>query len=112
MLDITEVVRIPTRHLKDSRIKRLDMDNIPHFEGGYNADPQHHLQAFHDACALQNIDSEWQKLKLFSQTLIKEAESWYRSLEPETIRRWSTMLELFNSKYQTYSRVSNLRKQI
>lgn len=112
MTEIMEAVRIPHRHQRESRIKRLDIHNIPKFAGGYNSDPQHHLQAFHDACALQNIESEWQKLKLFPRTLVDEAEIWYRSLEPDSIHRWSTMLELFNEKYQTYARVSNLRKQI
>ena len=98
MIRIREAVHVPARYQKASRIKRVDMNYIPKFEGGYCNDPQLHLQAFHDACMIQNIDSEWQKLKLFPRTLIKEAENWYRSLAPESIRRWDTMLEVFNEK--------------
>ena len=59
------------------------------YDGEGNVSARYHVGKFHDFINLEEVDDEDFKMRLFAQSLSREAKKWYKDFPPRSIcSRW------------------------
>ncbi|GKB68045.1 hypothetical protein Tco_0929457 [Tanacetum coccineum] len=79
----------------------LSMIKDRQFDCRAQADPHKHIVEFIEICGMfryANTNADSIKLKLFSSSLVREANLWYNELSPGVIATWEQMRQAFDEE--------------
>jgi len=93
-------------------MKNISPSILPNFHGVRHEDPKTFLFKFEVLCICYDYFLDFQKLKLFLDTLKDRELKWFMGLKTHTIRIWEEMKNVFLDKYNVYCMPHNLKDEV